>query len=132
MSNKVKFRFTQHQRAATLNTGTEVVEIEDNCAWLSPSDAKAFLDNKLGKIEEGKLPEVEAGEPQGDEGATEPPQGDEGSVDNKELMKALLIKTVDELRSLAVDSGLPEAEWKGLTKPNLVNYLIEKAFNKPE
>jgi len=123
MSKKVKFRFALPQRATTLNTGTEVVKIEDNCAWLSQVDAQVFLENKLGKIEEGELEVVDGA---GD------PQGDEGAADNKEMLKALLKKSVDELQALAVESELPEEEWKGLTKPNLVNYLIEKAFNKPE
>lgn len=125
MDKRVEFRFTLPQRAATLNTGTEVVKIKDNCAWLLQSDAQTFLDNKLGKIEEGEM-DVDVDATTGD------PQGDEGTADNKEMLKALLKKSVDELQTLAIESDLPEEEWKGLTKPNLVNYLIEKAFNKPE
>lgn len=119
-TNKVKFRFSKPMRAATLNTGTEIVDVKDNCAMLTQADAKLFLDNKMGSVEEGVLE------------AALPVATPEPAAEDKEVLKGLLKKTVDELQKLAIEFELPEDEWKELTKPNLVNYLIEKAFNKPE
>lgn len=34
--------------------------------------------------------------------------------------------TVAQLKKLCVDGGLPEAEWKNLTKPLLIKYLVDK------
>lgn len=119
--SKVKFQFALPQRAAMLNTGSEVVKIVENCTWLSEEDAKEFTDNKLGQIVEGvEPPEETAASPAND------------SKQNDDLLKALLKKNVDELQSLAVESELPAEEWSALKKLELVKYLIEKAFNKQD
>lgn len=118
--SKVKFRFRLHQSASSTDAGEGVVKIVDNCIWVSPEVAQSLVDANLGKIEEGEEPK-----------STDTAANAEADA-GKEMIKSLLKKTVDELQALAVEFELPSEEWRELTKPNLVKYLIEKAFNKPE
>lgn len=123
MSNIVKFAFKKPQASANISIGGEVYPVDalSNSIEVPLEVAERLVANNLGKvISEAATPT--------NEGA-----GAATSEDtSKEVLKNLLKKTVPELQALATESGLSEEEWAELTKPNLVNYLIEKAFNTPE
>ena len=51
---------------------------------------------------------------------------------HEEILKGLLRSTVEELKALAVEAQLPEAEYAGMNKMNLAKYLIEKLYSQPQ
>lgn len=50
----------------------------------------------------------------------------------EDILKGLLRSTVEELKALAVEAQLPEAEYAGMNKMNLAKYLIEKVYSQPQ
>lgn len=119
--DNVKFIFRKPQTFTAIKVAGEVYPVDraSNSILIPLDQAQRLVANNMGKIvEEKAAAPVASGETAKDTG--------------NELLKGLLKKTVPELQSIATEAELPEEEWKELTKPNLVNYLIEKAFNTPE
>lgn len=45
---------------------------------------------------------------------------------NSELLKSLILKSLEELKSLAAEAGLDQAEWGKMKKSELAKYLANK------
>ena len=49
------------------------------------------------------------------------------AVPEKDLRKMLIVMKLADLRYFATNEGFPQSEWDNLTKPNLIQYLVEKS-----